>query len=330
MNEVLLKEVLSIPTISQEEDLMRDYIVAFAIKNNITYKIDNKGNTYLTKGMGKMTQGEYYPCVVSHIDTVHTNHSNFIKNNERLLISEEEGVLTAYNPDNEKQTGIGGDDKCGVFVCLSILEHFDVIKAAFFVEEEIGMKGSKEADEEFFNNVGYAIQFDAPSDNWVSEVCSGVKLFDAEFKSHITKILSEGGYTKFSNDPFTDVNQLAQKFDFNCLNLGCGYYKQHTDKEYVVIKEVENSLKMGVSLIDYLGIKEYIHHKETKKDLLVERDWGKQFKNYDIECYDEYDEYDECANDIVDAVIEMIANGHNHQDIKYEIGEMLFSKNIFK
>ena len=47
MNKVLLKEVLSIPTISQEEDLMRDYIVAFAIKNNITYKIDNKGNTYL-------------------------------------------------------------------------------------------------------------------------------------------------------------------------------------------------------------------------------------------------------------------------------------------
>ena len=36
------------------------------------------------------------------------------------------------------------------------------------------------------------------------------------FKEKVTPILKEGGYTMFSNDPFTDVNQLAQKFDFNC------------------------------------------------------------------------------------------------------------------
>ena len=236
-------------------------------------------------------------------------------------------ILTAYHPDTGEQTGIGGDDKCGVFVCLSLLEHFDVLKAAFFVEEEIGMKGSKEADEEFFNNVGYAIQFDAPSANWISEVCSGVKLFDIEFKTHITTILSEGGYTKFSMDPFTDVNQLAQKFDFNCLNLGCGYYDQHTDKEYVVIDEVEKSLKMGKKLIDYLGIKKYIHHKETKKELLLEMDWQKDFKNYDLEFYDEYDE---CANEIVDTVLNMVEDGNTKEDIKYEIGELLYNKNVFK
>ena len=185
------------------------------------------------------------------------------------------------------------------------------------------MKGSKEADEDFFSDVGYAIQFDAPSSNWISEVCSGVKLFDDKFKTKITKILSEGGYTKFSMDPFTDVNQLAQKFDFNCLNLGCGYYAQHTDKEYVVIKEVEDSLKMGISLIDYLGNKKYIHHKENKKELLLEVDWQEDYKKYDMGYYDEYDE---CANEIVDAVFDMIDAGHTKEDIKYEIGELLFSK----
>ena len=327
MDKKLLTTTLSIPSAYYEEELIREHIMEFAIKNSIEYKIDNKGNIYLTKGSEKMTEGEYYPCVVSHIDTVHKNHTSLIQNNERLVISEKEGILTAYNPNNGNQTGIGGDDKCGVFVCLSLLEHFDILKASFFVEEEIGMKGSQEADVEFFDNVGYAIQFDAPSANWVSEICSGVKLFDEEFKTHITEILSEGGYTKFSVDPFTDVNQLAQKFDFNCLNLGCGYYKQHTDKEYVVIKEVENSLKMGIALIDYLGIKEYIHHKETKKDLLVETDWQKDFKNYDLGLYDEYDE---CANEIVDAVLGMVEDGYSKEDIKYEIGEIILSKNIFK
>ena len=28
------------------------------------------------------------------------------------------------------------------------------------------------------------------------KTCSGVKLFDTEFKTHITNILSEGGYKK--------------------------------------------------------------------------------------------------------------------------------------
>ena len=69
------------------------------------------------------------------------------------------------------------------------------------------------------------------------------------------------------------------------FKFGCGYYKQHTDKEYVVIEEVEKSLKMGKNLIDYLGIKEYIHHKEIKKELLLEMDWQKDFKNYDLGCY---------------------------------------------
>ena len=162
-------------------------------------------------------------------------------------------------------------------MCLSLFEHFDILKGSFFVEEEIGMLGSKEADPIFFENVGYAIQFDAPSANWISEVCSGVKLFDEEFKTQITQVLSEGGYTKFSIDPFTDVNQLAQKFDFDCLNIGCGYHDQHSDKEYVIIDEVEKSLNMGIKLIDYLGIKKYIHKKEITKDLLLEMDWQKRF-----------------------------------------------------
>jgi putative aminopeptidase FrvX len=328
MDKNLLKTTLSIPSAYGEEELIRDYIVDFADHNCIDYHMDSKGNIYFTKGSEKMTKGEYYPCVVSHIDTVHKNHTNLIKDNKRLEIKEsEDGILTAINPNTGLQTGIGGDDKCGVFVCLSMFKYFDNLKGAFFVEEEIGMKGSREADENFFKNVGYAIQFDAPSANWISEVCSGVKLFDADFKEKITNILSEGGYHKFSIDPFTDVNQLAQKFDFNCLNLGCGYYQQHTDKEYVVVEEVEKSLKVGKKLIDYLGNNKYIHKKEIKKELLSEMAWQKNFKNYDLEYYDEYDE---CANEIVDAVFEMIKDGHTKENIKYEIGELLFSKNTFR
>jgi len=324
MDKKFLKEVLSIPTISKEEELMREYIIEFAITNGIEYKVDHKGNVYLTKGSEKMTEGEYYPCVVSHIDTLHFNQKELVEKNERLVIFEKEDRLTAYHPTTGEETGIGGDDKCGVFVCLSLLDDLPVLKAAFFVEEEIGMLGSKEAIPDFFEDVGYAIQFDAPSANWITEICSGVKILDEEFKKKVAPVLKEGGYTNFSTDPFTDVNQLAQKFDFNCLNLGCGYYQQHSVKEYVVIEEVKKSLEMGKLLIDYLGNEQYIRIKESQKDLLLEM-------NYNDIPYDSYsDHYDKYADEIVEEVLKMDEKGYHPNEIKLEIAELLYNKDILK
>ena len=324
MDVKFLKDVLSVPTISSNETMMRDYIVEFAHDNDIEYILDKKGNVYLTKGSEKMTSGEYYPCVVSHIDTVHRSQIDLIEQKTRLDIVENvDGNLIAYNPITGLQTGIGGDDKCGVFVCLSLFLEMDVLKGAFFVEEEIGMLGSKEADVEFFENVGYAIQFDAPSANWITEVCSGVKIFDDEFKGNIKTVLSEGGYTKFSNDPFTDVNQLAQKFNFNCLNLGCGYYEQHRDTEYVVIDEVKKALRMGIKLIHHLGINDY-----ERKDKEISDNFGDAYgydweeDDFDVDVFYS-DDNDERANKIVESVVDMYESGYSKDDIKLYISELL-------
>ena len=162
MNLDFLKEVLSLPSISGDESMVRDYIIEYAKTYGIDYYTDKKGNIYLTKGMLDSTD-EYFPCVVSHMDTVHRSHRTLIENKVRLSIKEDNlGWLTAHHPETDKQTGIGGDDKCGVYVCLELFKNFDKLKGAFFVEEEIGMLGSKESDDKLFENVGYAIQFDAP------------------------------------------------------------------------------------------------------------------------------------------------------------------------
>ena len=327
MNIDFLKEVLSIPSISGDESMVRDYIIEYAKENSIVYYTDAKKNLYLTKGTDKMTSGEYYPCVVSHMDTVHSSHRELIETKTNLIIEDtgesEMGELIAKHPITKEQTGIGGDDKCGVYVCLEMFERFDILKGAFFVEEEIGMLGSKQADDKFFENVGYAIQFDAPSSNWISEVCSGVKLFDEDFKEEIKGTLNECGYTKFSKDPFTDVNQLASKYDFNCLNLGCGYYRQHTNSEYVVVEEVSDSIKAGYELITKLGLVKYIHKKVEKKTLVNETNYSYASYN-DNEDYDfEEDEYDELAESISDLVIDMYMNGVSEEEIKEEVADYL-------
>lgn len=328
MNKNRLKEVLSIPSVYGEEGLVRDYIQKYAEDNDIDFHIDKKGNIYLTKGSEKMNKGEYYPCVVAHMDTVHRKHIPLVYSNQRLDIVEQpyedsqytdlqQTALIAKHPTTKEQTGIGGDDKCGVAVCLEMLDHFDVMKAAFFVEEEIGMMGSKEADEEFFRNVGYAIQFDAPSSNWITEVCSGQRLFDIDFKELITEDLSNNGYTSFSNDPFTDVNQLAKKFDFSCLNLGCGYYRQHTDSEYVIVEEVEDAIRAGKSLISKLGLEFYKHEKN--KSVLSENRSDFYYTTY----YDTDDEIKEISDEITDGVIEMVSEGCDREEISEYVYQIL-------
>ena len=328
MNKDRLKEVLSIPSVYGEEGLVRGYIQKYAEDNDIDFHIDKKGNIYLTKGSEKMNKGEYYPCVVAHMDTVHRKHIPLVYSNQRLDIVEQpyedsqytdlqQTALIAKHPTTKEQTGIGGDDKCGVAVCLEMLDHFDVMKAAFFVEEEIGMMGSKEADEEFFRNVGYAIQFDAPSSNWITEVCSGQRLFDTDFKELITENLSNNGYTSFSNDPFTDVNQLAKKFDFSCLNLGCGYYRQHTDSEYVIVEEVEDAIRAGKSLISKLGLEFYKHEKN--KSVLSENRSDFYYTTY----YDTDDEIKEISDEITDGVIEMVSEGCDREEISEYVYQIL-------
>lgn len=331
MNLEFLKKVLSIPSISGDESMVRDFIIEFAEKHGIEHYSDKKGNLYLCKGMLDSTE-EYFPCVVSHMDTVHRSHIELIESKTNLIIEssthnegedDEMTTLIAKHPITKQQTGIGGDDKCGVYVCLEMFERFDILKGAFFVEEEIGMKGSREADDKFFENVGYAIQFDAPSSNWISEICSGVKLFDEEFKGEIKETLKECGYTKFSIDPFTDVNQLASKYDFNCLNLGCGYYRQHSNSEYVVVEEVFDSINAGDKLIKKLGTKKY-YNSTTKKSLIVESnsiayDYSSDFS----EPMDEYDEHDELGDKLTDMVINMYINGINECDIAEVVADYL-------
>jgi len=332
MNLDFLKEVLSLPSISGDESMVRDFIIEFAEKNNIEHYTDKKGNLYLTKGTLDSNE-EYYPCVVSHMDTVHRTHIELIESKTRLIIessvfnegeSDEFVTLIAKHPDTKKQTGIGGDDKCGVFVCLELFNQLPVLKGAFFVEEEIGMKGSKESDDEFFTNVGYAIQFDAPSSNWITEVCWGVRLFDEDFKEIIKNNLKESGYTNFSRDPFTDVNQLSTKYDFNCLNLGCGYYRQHTNEEYVVISEVESSLIAGEKLINHLGTVKYTHNKK----LITESNSFSYSPFIDDEDDDEEDineslYIDHISYEIVDLLSDMIKVGASKNEMVKEVKSYL-------
>jgi di/tripeptidase len=172
--------------------------------------------------------------------------------------------LKGYNPDG-KPVGIGGDDKCGVYGALVSLRDLPHLKAAFFVSEETGCLGSRKASPEFFSDVAYAIQLDAPSNYMVTEVCSGIRLFDrnSEFFRIADEVLTEKfAHHEFQIHPYTDVSQLKIKFDFSCINFSCGYYNYHTMHEYVVVEDLQNSIHTAHEMINRLGYTKHEYERQ--------------------------------------------------------------------
>lgn len=261
IDKELLKEILSIPTYFGREERIKDFLIGYGIKNGIPVKVDNKGNIYFIKG--QLDEGESYPCVVAHMDTVHLDQIPDIEADTKLDIHEEIsklGVkLWASRKEGKKSvvTGIGGDDKAGIFICLEIMKKFDKIIGAFFVEEEFGCKGSEYADEEILKDVGYFMQFDAPYDYWCSFSSNGIQLFNEEIYNKIKSILSENNIKYIGHDPYTDIFKLKIRFDVACMNFFAGYHHMHTKNEFVVIENVEKAVKMGSNIIKTLGFNKH-------------------------------------------------------------------------
>ena len=107
----LLSQILSIQSESGFCDDMADFIAAHCMKAKMEVMRDNRGNLYVVKG-----KSETHPCVVAHMDTVHPIHKK-----GAIVPVVIDGCVTGMNPFTMEQTGIGGDDKCGIYAAIRCL-----------------------------------------------------------------------------------------------------------------------------------------------------------------------------------------------------------------
>jgi len=268
MNIQKFKELLSVPSKTYQEEDMVEYLCnELDTIPGVSYYRDDMMNIYVTKG--ELNEGEYYPMFIAHTDTVHHKVDKIIVKEENLIRpntfgksfnNDEVSCLKAYTEDGNP-TGIGGDDKCGIFICLELLKTLDKVKIGLFVSEETGCHGSSKCDENFLQDVGYITQYDAPGNHLISEICSGVRLFERDsefFIKSIDAIESAFGNEMFvQSHPYTDISQLKKKIDVCCINMSCGYYNMHSNQEFVSIEDVENAITAGLNMVKELGLKKY-------------------------------------------------------------------------
>jgi len=304
------KELLSVPSKTYQEEDMVEYLCSEMDSiEGVTYYRDDMMNVYATKG--ELTDDEYYPMFIAHTDTVHQKINKIIVKEEKLVRPNTFGktfdktevdCLKAYT-ENGDPTGIGGDDKCGIFICLELLKQLDKVKIGLFVSEETGCHGSSKCDENFLKDVGYITQYDAPGNHLISEICSGVRLFDreGEFFTKTLKVIEEsfGNEMLVQSHPYTDVSQLKKKADVSCINMSCGYYNMHSNQEFVSIEDVRRAIEAGKNMVKELGYKKYeyvykpiVYTPQTVMNSLIDIDDEYEEEFHQLETVDVIEEKD--------------------------------------
>jgi hypothetical protein len=233
-------EILNIQSVSYNTDSMVEYILDRCLERGYDVEL-HEGNLYVTKGVS--TDGKY-PCIVSHTDTVHD-----IIPTQDYMVVHDDNIAMAYDIKNMRPTGVGGDDKVGIYICLSMLESLDYCKAAFFRDEEVGCVGSGVADLSFFNDCRFILQCDRKGNSDFVYNIFGTDLYGEEFYNDISPIIANYGYHE-STGGLTDVYTLAQSGVGICVaNMSCGYYNPHMDDEMINLSDVENCLNMVYSIM---------------------------------------------------------------------------------
>lgn len=239
-----LINTLSIQTYSYESERMERYIIKQLKKKGLEHTRDAYGNIYVTKG-----EASLYPTMVCHIDTVH-------KVNLNSIVRRHQDTLYSIDKTTYERTGIGGDDKVGVYITLACLDYLPNFKAVFFKDEEVGCVGSSQADFSFFDNSTIVLECDRKGmGDFVTEI-SGVDLSNKELLTDIEDVLDTYG-RKPKSGGITDVKEIALKNKVQVANINCGYYNPHTDDEYVNIVDVADTLNFCLDVFDVTMHKRY-------------------------------------------------------------------------
>ena len=178
-------------------------------------------------------QGDIPILLTAHLDTVHQKlvKSVNIKNRSGKT------VISSLQ-------GIGGDDRCGVYMILNIIKKYKC-SVLFCEDEEIGCVGAnKFAQSQYINDLSklnYIIALDRAN-------AKDAVFYDCDNPEFTQFILSNTGY-KEQFGSYSDISEIAPQCGVAAVNLSCGYYHAHTTMEEVVWEDMLNTIKTVEKLI---------------------------------------------------------------------------------
>ena len=235
------------------------------VKEYMQGYLSNKGYKVINEDGFLYAKGDVPVLLVAHMDTVHKLKCT--------QIVEQDGKISSPQ-------GIGGDDRCGIFIIMNVVKelHCSVLLCE---DEEIGGIGARKfAKTEYINNldVNYMVELDRKGNNdAVFYSCN-----NPEFTAFITDTI---GF-KEAFGSFSDISVLAPAAKIAAVNLSSGYYNAHTTNEYVVYDEMMDTVEAVKLLLK----------TESKKFEYIEKEYtgrynchaGGYFEEYEPNFLDDY------------------------------------------
>ena len=207
------------------------------LKDALHYELMCKGydpdTMYNTKDF-LYAEGDAPYMLVAHLDTVHKKIPSII----------------CYSKDNNymmSPQGIGGDDRCGVFIILSLLRRLPYKPYILFtMGEEVGCVGAKAFvkwlcdDPEALPELKFIVEYDRKGNN----DCVFYNCDNKDF----TKFVESFGF-KTAIGSSSDIKVIAPELGAAAVNLSSGYYNPHTEHEYVCMSDMCDIINASVNML---------------------------------------------------------------------------------
>lgn len=213
------------------------------LKKHVTAELKDKYDVVINRDGYVYAQGEVPILLVAHMDTVH-------KELPKTIVYEDGKISSPQ--------GIGGDDRCGIYMILEIIKKHKC-SVIFCEDEEIGMVGAEKFIKEAFAKeleFNYMIELDRRG-------CDDAVFYDCDNPEFEDFITCDGDW-KSSWGSFSDISTLAPAIGCAAVNFSCGYYNAHTTHEYVIVSEMETNIKKVCELIERTGENDKFEYIEAK------------------------------------------------------------------
>ena len=227
------------------------------LKKRLKGLLKNKGYNPISENGFLYAKGELPVLLVAHLDTVH-------RECVREIVYSKDG-REIWSPQ-----GIGGDDRCGVFMILKIIQELRC-HVLFCEDEEIGGIGaSKFVKSGILPKVNFIIEMDRCGSN-------DAVFYDCD-NPEFTNFITSFGFTE-EWGTFSDISIVAPALGIAAVNISAGYYREHTLSEYVNIEVMRKNIERIKNII----------RKANKKYEYIESEYlyGRYSKYYGWEWEDE-------------------------------------------
>jgi len=236
----ILEDIVGMYVPSGHEDEIIAYSMTVLKKNGFDVKLDVTKNVIASRG--KLGEGDKLVCINAHTDTVQKESDKIIAD-----VVFYDWIKDAFHTNGRAM--IGGDDKCGIALALTLAAHTDLpMKIILTSGEEVGSIGAEALDEKEFDDVAFTFTIDRMhGDDLISEYCGLVLAPDTFVQKFIQMSKDINVDFKETFGSYADTYILCQYAP--AVNLSSGYYNPHSKDDFIMVNELYSVMRAVMNAI---------------------------------------------------------------------------------